>query len=457
MPQATKPAAETSGAPSQPVPADTAADLSTESIGWLFIQKYYASYTADKSKLYAFYDTEAALLHEAFPTSAKAATKTTAKMVHVAHGSAAVRAFYESSEDGAAAAEKNKIVVESAAFQASVDGAILIVVSGAWRRGASLLCHFSQTFVLRAKGKTVYDIANDVLTFVDVVAAHDSSPASVHVVEPTEPVVPVETPVNEPTPQPEIAPELVPEPLQEPKDSTPTTAADAPTSAAPAEKTAAAPAESAQSEPETQTPVEDAAEPAAPQPEPASEHTKPAAPAVPAQKPTWANLAAIGPKTTAKATTVATPIASKTVVSTAPPAATTVAAKKTASPSQAATQAAAQAAGKYKKEEWYPIYIKNVDVDEEELKSALVKQFGDIKFFKRTNKTALCDFRSKEDQQRALEQREMVIRNNVILLEPRIHKTFNGKPDAKKEKKHVKKPVPAAGNGNGNGNGFKKN
>ncbi|KAM9887047.1 hypothetical protein OXX79_013875, partial [Metschnikowia pulcherrima] len=121
------------------------------------------------------------------------------------------------------------------------------------------------------------------------------------------------------------------------------------------------------------------------------------------------------------------------------------AAKKTASPSQAPAQAAPN--GKFKKEEWYPIYIKNVDVEEDELKAAIIKQFGDIKYFKKTNKTALCDFKSKDDQQRALETRELVIRSNVILLEPRIHKVFNGKPDAKKDKKPFKK----------NNNGFKKN
>ncbi|GEQ71096.1 hypothetical protein JCM33374_g4777 [Metschnikowia sp. JCM 33374] len=456
-------------------PVQQTTELSIESIGWLFLQKYYGSYTADLSKLYGFYDAQAAISHENFPSESthdndtEDAGKHNTKTVHVAHGSEAVRAFYEGHAAAASSsAAKNKIVVENATFQKSVADSILIVVSGSWKRGSSHLWQFVQTFVLRAKGKTVYDIANDVLKFIDLAEEYKETSIKVNVVEEKpapkaeasaapsngeKPSENVELSAENPE-KSESVPDAAPEVAAEPKPVVPEAAPKAteePEAIVDAEPSKEEIVVVPEANEEAQAPKTDAASteteetPAASESEKSSEQEKPAAPAAPAApavKPTWANLAAIGPKTAPKNGAVAAPIATKVAAS--PAAVPALVTKKAPSPAQPAPQATAN--GKYKKEEWYPIYIKNVDVEEEELKAALVKQFGEIKFFKKTNKTALCDFRSKEDQQRALETREMVIKTNVILLEPRIHKTFNNaKPDAKKDKKHLKK------------NGFKKN
>ncbi|KAJ8140230.1 hypothetical protein OY671_006575 [Metschnikowia pulcherrima] len=451
MPQATKSTVESAAAakPAKPEIAEKSApqpELSTEAVGWMFLQKYYGSYTTDMAALYTFYDAEASVRHDGYPNEhAENSGEKVVKTVHVAQGNA-VRTFYE--EKAAKSEEKDKIVVENAAFQPSVAGSIVIVVSGSWKRGTSALWPFVQTFVLKAKGKTVFDIANDVLTFVDYAEEHKDTQTEVAIVE-EKPAEKTEADKEsgesseekkEPVSEPETAAETTaPEPKEAQKEDAEEESATEPAKNVPAASEAKAePTQTDSSEATTET-IET---PVAPEPETSSEPEKPAAPAVPAQKPTWANLAAIGPKTTSKTAAVVSPAAVKSVPAVSAPVS---AAKKTASPSQAPAQAAPN--GKFKKEEWYPIYIKNVDVEEDELKAAIIKQFGDIKYFKKTNKTALCDFKSKDDQQRALETRELVIRSNVILLEPRIHKVFNGKPDAKKDKKPFKK----------NNNGFKKN
>lgn len=370
----------------KPHEREDAPELPIDSVGWLFVQKYYSTYTADLARLYAFYDAGAALVHDSFPAEE-------GKRVHVASGTAAIQAHFAAGD-----AQKNKIVVESAHFQPSVDKSILIVVTGLWKRGTAPLWQFVQTFVLRAKEKTVYDVANDVLKFFDLSAEYPAEEAADEpAAEPAaEPADAVDEPVAEPAPEPA---EVVAEPATE-----------------------AAVAEAG--EPETEPEAAEAEQNGAVEHEAEDDGVK-----SPPAKQTWANLAAIAPQATAKTATVALPNAAKTAPAPSP------VVKK--SP-QTTPQPAPAKPGKYKKEEWYPIYIRGVEVEEDELKAALTKQFGDIKFFKKNDKAALCDFRNKEDQQKALEAKEIVVRDNVILLEPRLHRTFN-KPDFKKDKKPAKK------------------
>ncbi|SGZ52779.1 CIC11C00000001039 [Sungouiella intermedia] len=422
--------------------------LSIESIGWLFIDKYYTTYTSDITKLFAFYDKHASLLHDEFPDMATEATGSSSdgassiKTVNLATGTEAIKKHFAAQS---LVTETNKIVVERADFQKSVSDSILIVVCGSWKRGSCQLLQFVQTFVLKAKDKTVYDVSNDLLKFVDLseqfsqqeVRAVDANGHAeekvgetekemvekvdkvdkvekVEKVEKDEKVAKVEKVTEKPV-KVEKSEEKV-------EKTEKTERADKPEKVDKTNKVQE-PAEKSENQDKPET---DSGESANEAKEPETEQKKEEKPfsLSPAVKPTWANLAAIEPKVP-KATSQS-------------PKATPVAAKKSTPP---ATQVAptVPANGKFKKEEWYPIYIRNIEVDDEDLRGALVKQFGDIKFFKRTQKTALCDFRNKEDQQKALEAKEIVVKNNVILLETRVHKSFNGKPDFKKDKKQVKK------------------
>lgn len=405
---------------------DDSDHFSIESIGWLFIQKYYSTYTGDIAKLFAFYDADASLLHDEFASESPESAPST-QTVHLAAGTDAIKKHFSAQAD---LAETNKIVVERADFQKSVGDSILIVVCGLWKRGTALLLQFVQTFVLKCKGKTVYDILNDLLKFVNLSELF-SNPDVKEVevdevngngsVDHPDTVKQNDPPAAKPEESKPAEPETAEKAEKADDDQKPAIAEKAP--AAPQAEAAAAPAE---------VKAESPAAPAAPaqtaQSTTETPASLPAQPSLPAQRPTWANLAAIEPKV-AKTQAVSSPPTAKSAP--APP-------KKSASPSQTVQPAQANN-GKFKKEEWYPIYIRNIEVEDDELRNALVKQFGDIKFFKRSNKAALCDFRNKEGQQKALEAKEIVVNGNAILLEPRLHKPFNGKPEFKKEKKQVKK------------------
>lgn len=394
MTQAENPAEQAPLAPPaapQTQDSDISEKLSVESIGWLFVQKYYSTYAGEIEKLYAFYDQDASLLHDEI-SAAEEKTHT----VHLASGTDAIRKHFQAQKE---LAEANKIVIERADFQKSVGDSILIVVCGLWKKGAGELLQFVQTFLLKSKGKTVYDISNDLLKFVNLSETFSESE-----------VKEVESNGNgavEPEQEAEVvANEEVPETIEEPQ--------------AEKEEVAVAEPKIEDSEPAEKIPE------SAPQPV-ESAPAAPETPSAPLVKPTWANLAAIEPKT-GKISQVSAPVAKPTA---APP-------KKATSPAQQPQQAQT-GNGKYKKEEWYPIYVRNIEVEDDELRTALVQNFGDIKFFKRSNKAALVDFKNKEDQQKALETKEIVINGNAILLEPRLLKSANGKTDFKKDKKQVKK------------------
>lgn len=409
-------------------------ELSIESVGWLFVKKYYSTYATAIESLYSFYDGNASLLHDGFPTSSNENDCKDAKTVHVASGNDAIKAYYEEQANGT---EKSKIVIESADFQLSIEGGILIVVCGSWKRGSSNLWHFLQTFVLSAKGETVYDVSNDVLRFFDLSEDYKEKKVIVNRVEPS--VQKTIDYVDEAKPELDGDNEIESKESISTEVSVPSTTATVPSAAVPVPSTSELEG-SEKSETENKKETVDVSSASLTQAPPA-EDTKPVEveqsvssedekPTLPAAKQTWANLAAIEPKISSKVASV--PASTTVVKSTPSPAAT-----KATSPSQ---QPTSTNGSKFKKEEWYPIYIKHVEVDDEELKSVLIKLFGEIKFYKRSNKAALCDFKHKADQQKALEAKEIVVKGNVILLEPRVHKPFNNyKQDGKKDKKPIKK------------------
>lgn len=397
-------------------------ELSIESVGWLFVKKYYSTYASAIDTLYSFYDKKASLLHDEFPTSSDEDTPKQAKTVNLAAGFDAIKTHYEIQ---AKSEEKSKIVIESADFQESIGGSILIVVCGSWKRGSSNLWQFLQTFVLSAKGTTVYDVSNDVLRFFDLSEDYQNRTIEINRVEAqkskTEEDAKAEVAVDTKT---DAAVESASEEATMTAVEVEQTQSDIKGSD---DVKAEEPSELASLT--TVAPTTDITEDVA---NAKTEAIPKADGEIAPQKHTWAALAAIQPKTSSKVASV--PV-STTVVKTTPPP------PKSASPSQQQVSA-----NKFKKEEWYPIYIKQVEVDDEDLKNALIKQFGDIKFYKRNSKAALVDFKYKADQQKALEAKELIVKDNVILLEPRVHKAFNNfKQEGKKDKKPVKK------------NGIKKN
>lgn len=408
------------------VSADEPKDLSIDSIGWLFIQKYYSTYTSKTSKLFAFYDAEASFLHDDFPSES-------GKKVHLASGVEAIKAHFAQQTEGA---EKNKIVVDRADFQWSGSDRILIVVSGCWKKGDSMLWQFVQTFVLKAKERTVYDVCNDVLRFVDYSEVYvPTSNGQIDAGEKKKDVKVAEETEVEKEQKAEEKTET-----KEQKDAEPKEVKDAKEPKDVKEQKEAKEQKEPQDAKESKVPKTDAkAQPEISAKDSEAKKSLPESPVsgsqTPSEKPatlesanapkqTWATLAAIEPKVSTKSATVASPIAAKSAPAPSP------VVKK---PSPPAAQPV-----KFKREEWYPIYIRNIDVEEEELKNALIKQFGDIKYFRKSNKTALCDFRNKADQIKALDAKEIVVGSNTIYLEPRLQKVF-GKPDPKKDKKQVKK------------------
>lgn len=447
-------------------PTEASSDqVSINEIGWLFVKNYYHTYTSGIDKLFAYYDKNASLLHDEFPAEPVDDKAETTKKVHLADGTDAIKKHF--AQQSVSADEKNKIVIERADFQHSVGKSILIVVCGSWKRGSSSLWQFVQTFVLKPVDTKLYDVSNDVLRFIDFAEEYREPEVLVQSQEPEE------TPVASPAPAASTM-----EPSADAVKAAATAVANG--SAESTATPAASDGDHGQKEQEKQelTPVKQ--EKSAPEPQPAAtpspatepaqvqekaelKETKEPAPSAPASasssasttasaaassaassaastaasaapsaKPTWANLAAIEPKVpSSKTATVASPVAAKNARAPSP------IVRKPSQSSQGTTPVPQpQPTQKYRKEEWYPIYIRNVDVEEDELKSALIETFGDIKFFKKTLRAALCDFRHKEDQQKALEAKEITIRDNVISLEPRLHKVFNGKPDAKfKDKK----------------------
>ena len=101
-----------------------------------------------------------------------------------------------------------------------------------------------------------------------------------------------------------------------------------------------------------------------------------------------------------------------------------MASSSSSSSSSSATPATATAASrKYDKNEWFSVYIRGVrDIGEGELKDFITKRFGELKFYKKNQNIALCDFVLKEAQKKALDAREVPFGDVKIKIEKKYKK-----------------------------------
>lgn len=381
-----------------------------DSIGWLFIQKYYEVFTKEINTIYQLYDKNASISHENFPGSSQ-------KIVYQAKGTEAIKNHFKTQSESE---EKNRIVITGADFQFSLDKNILIVVFGEWAKGDSSYWQFNHTFLLTPSKEKVYDVANDILKFIDF-SNFKPQPATIIKEESPKQEEAVAS-VEAETKAENISNGSVTAPVEEEKQKEKEKEKEKENEQAPVPVSEAEPEaeEVAEVIPQADTKETEAAE------------TKPTSSA----PLSWADLAAKEPPKSVKSPTASAPKSA--------PGQTSVG-KKASPPTTAPPQA--QSNGKYRKEDWFPIYIRNVDIDTELLKESLIKQFGAIKFFKRSSRIVLCDFETKEDQEAALKAKSITIGDNVISLEPREAKDSKNftkaDPKRKNDKKQNGKKKPA--------------
>lgn len=331
------------------------------SIGWLFIERYYEMYNSDITDLYKLYSNEASVSHGGLKKS---------EGLKKANDIDSIKLLFEDLKVD----NKNRIIIIDADIQVSHGDSILIIVNGEWSKNGSPYYQFHQTFVL-CKGATDsnFDIANDILRFIDYDYKHELLK---------------EEPKEEPK---ELKEEEAPK--EEPKETK--------------EEPVKVPEESESTESTEST------EPEVAEKEEEKEDSD--------QGPfSWAALAA-----TAK---------DKSPVITRSPSIT--------KPSQPKPQTVPQPTpnGKFRKEDWFPIYVRGCeDIPERELKEHLTREFGEIKFFKQNANIALVDFLHREGQKKALDAHKTKIKESVILLE--IRESKSGKKEVKKEKVDVKRKV----------------
>lgn len=434
-----------------------------DSIGWLFVEKYYEVYTRDIANLYKLYDKQAVVSHDQFPALA---TQDDAKVEFQARGTEAIRSHFR--KEAGDSPKTNRVVITSADFQFSFKESILIVVCGEWARGDSQYWQFIQTFVLTPSKEKVYDVANDVLKFVDfgefrdtpvvkreqeAVSKAESGKTESEKPEPKEEKTQPkdEKPVSKaPEKSSETAEVSGEKPTengqktetkavkQEPKPEKVSVEAEAVENAASSTEQTVSSSEKEAASTEKEAHSTDKVE-EAPREVNDDENTVPGETenASPAQPILWAALAAKEPpKSTVNNASVASPSAAKAVPTPTP------VVKKPTPPQQAPPP---YANGKFKKSDWFPIYVRNVEVGQEELKAALDKQFGKTKYFAKNERVVLCDFYTREAQEKALKAKEIRLGNNTIYLEPREarnHKDAKKKTDKKVGAKKNPKPAP---------------
>ncbi|CAH6723743.1 hypothetical protein CLIB1444_19S00914 [[Candida] jaroonii] len=131
------------------------------SIGWLFIERYYEMYNSDITDLYKLYSNEASVSHGGLKKS---------EGLKKANGIDSIKLLFEDLKVD----NHNRIIIIDADIQVSVGDSILIIVNGEWSKNGSPYYQFHQTFVL-CKGATDsnFDIANDILRFIDYDYKHE--------------------------------------------------------------------------------------------------------------------------------------------------------------------------------------------------------------------------------------------------------------------------------------------
>ncbi|RCK57372.1 UBP3-associated protein BRE5 [Candida viswanathii] len=496
-------------------------DERVSEIGWYFIKSYYDFFVSKLDEIHKIYHPLACISHDSFPehdSSSLSSLNDTAGKIPVAYKARGIDAIKETYAKYLSSSKNNRIVITSACFQLSLNQNIIIVVFGEWSTNDQPYKQFTQTFVLaRGKNEANYEVANDILRFVVVngykekheqkqekeiksenVAKKSATPvpaAAAATTTTTTPVEPQQTPAKEQeavannvkaaqkdesvaapvangskeetkketaTPSPAVAPSETkkPEEKQPAKPEPVKEEAKPVTSTEPKEEVKETKEDAKPEAKSEETKEEKKEQPAAE--EPKKEAAKPS----PTQPMSWAALAqqAVPAKQTTK------PISSPPITKT-----TSASVKKPASSaSSASTTNSTQSNGKYKKDDWYPIYIRGIrNLDEQELKEHLSKKFGELKYFKVNENICLADFVIQDAQRRALEAKETTLKGVVISLEPRESKTGHnfhgtagnngsykkyggsgqgGKPGAKnKEKFENSKKVNGGGSGSGSG------
>ncbi|CUM64511.1 uncharacterized protein PRCAT00002116001 [Priceomyces carsonii] len=410
------------------------------SIGWFFIESYYDFYNKNIENIFKIYHSDATVSHTKFPSKDGDEMKT----IYKASGIEAIKARFANESDTTKTG--NRIVVTSADFEVCLKDKIMISVLGEWSRDHSPYYQFIQTFLLvPGKKENTFDVANDFLRFIDF-NDFKEQPKIVKIEQPIEPSANIEAAEPETTTEgteektsektaPEKSESLKPTAveiaietpvevsdknlteeaaLQEPNDKSTETL----------ETKKSADLEKTKNEGETIKKVEqkEAVE---------SNGSKEVPSAIDETEElihTEDNSKLKTPLSWAALASQAAPV--KPVVKVATPPATKLTtikkANQTSTPSPQQAQQTQQGM-KYKKEDWFPIYIRGVkQVDEKHLKSQLIKKFGPIKFFKLNINIAFCDFVTEESQKKALEAKEMAVDDIVIQLEPRESKTNNG-------------------------------
>ena len=426
-----------------------------ESIGWYFIESYYDFYNKNIANLYKLYNVGGYLCHSEFKDEIQGR-----KTFHKARGTESLKNFFEKQ---AQKNIQNRIVVTSADIQICLDDNILIVVFGEWSKNDSDYCTFTQTFVLSpGKKENTFDLANDNLRYInfadyEVMEAEAEKPkdsvkteerkkskekiASSGAARDTEremdfkegkdvplPGEQVNESGEDANPQMEISAKEIPsskgtlsstqrdEKTQENGGGSSSKEEVVQNESGRLEQLGSDRKDVVENDDELPKGISDKS---ASQEEPTAEEGKQKDNRSQSQPISWAALAAQQPPSSVKTATVSSPLK-------ATPAMATGTSKKPSSSPEGqdpSLQPIPTNQGKYKKEDWFPIYIRGVKgVDEERLKTHLVKKFGEIKFFRVFVNIALCDFVSGQAQKKALDAKAVEVDGRTIQLEVRESK-----------------------------------
>lgn len=436
-----QPVAPAAGSPAASVGPAALLEKRASSIGWYFIELYYGFFNEGIDNIHKLYHPQASVSHLSFPSD------NSEKVLHQAVGIDAIRKRFTKIDPAV-----NRIVISSADIQVCLQDKILIVVYGEWSRDNGPFWQFSQTFLLcPGKRETILDLANDVLRFVDYNLFSTGKEEDVAKTEKTEKTE-GEKPETEKVDKTGEKPTLTAEKSADKSTSETRSDSDKPAaekSRTEPEPTAESALEQADSVPSGSTGDAETA-PSSVEPETTQQESgkgeanndadhsaEPEQTAAPEEKGplTWAALAATAKETRAQAAKPAPRKVSTPSAVSSPPASGSAAAS-------AAGNGALSGNGKYKKEDWFPIYIRGVkDVEENSLRDHLTKNFGPIKFLKSNMNIALCDFQDAESQRRALNAKETTVDGIAILLEVRELKANVKAFKAQKEKTDFKKKV----------------
>lgn len=146
-----------------------------ESVGWLFLSSYYEFYNSKIDSIFKMYHPSASISHAVFPLALDSSEPLEPRSVHFANGVDAIKSRFSTDKSlKSSSKDHNRILVTNASFSVSLTKNILIVVSGEWSRGGSPYHQFFQTFYLvPGRYESTFDVANDVLNFVDYSAVEE--------------------------------------------------------------------------------------------------------------------------------------------------------------------------------------------------------------------------------------------------------------------------------------------